>query len=706
MQLSIAIAGLFLYLINLIITTEEGFNLEYYPLMILPFLFVWAIVAYKLCNGYKDKIRQILAEKRMFEFTYSDDEVFGSQTLEKHLLGEDINVAKFSVVVLAETNPKSLEAYANFLLKINDKIIRKVILKSIDPTYNERISITVETIGNNLDFKERELHKLILSALYNLDYSEITPFSYIEIEKLHKSVILKDKITLSKYLFKNEVLNDENIIIELLDYKNKAVKLAAIKIASKRKTPKLLTRLVELLKNAEYNNLLVNIFVEIGQDILPYLNRFFEQNTDNEVLLKIIEIYAKIGYEEAEKLLIDKLDYPDREIQEAVIVALNYCDFLANMENTPIIKKKILSVAENILWLMVAIKDIEKEKNTLKLIQSLDLEKEKTFELLFHLLSFVYPPETIELIKTNIIGENTIFALEIIDNFISTDIKRIIIPLFDKISVNQRVKKLKQYFYISEIGFENRLKDIILKDFNKVDLWSKTKALELVAKVQKKITSSENEEIEKIENDNLKIWTEENATKLIQKIKINNIAPEILICLYHNSELVYSTAAKIFYELNSNKCVEVIKKLSHEKQKLIDILNETDPIGVLLDRVKLLKRIFLFYTVPEKSLVKLAKLIHACKKKKGDKITFLNKNGLEDIVFLIKGTLVCNLEKSNNMIFDKNDVIIKGLHVPQNIENLDVDKNAYIVFINRFEYFNLLVTDKEIIGHLFDRMKF
>jgi len=51
-------------------------------------------------------------------------------------------------------------------------------------------------------------------------------------------------------------------------------------------------------------------------------------------------------------------------------------------------------------------------------------------------------------------------------------------------------------------------------------------------------------------------------------------------------------------------------------------------------------------------------------------------------------------------------VIIKGLNVPQNIEKLEVDKSAYIVFINRFEYFNLLVTDKEIIEHLFDRMKF
>jgi len=706
MQLSIAIAGIILYIISQILTTENGFNLTYYPVLLIPFLIIWVLVAFKLYTAYKEKIRQILAEKRMFEINLTDEEVFGSQVLEKHLLGEDINVAKFSVVVLAETNPRSLEAYANFLLKINDRIIRKVILKSIDPTYNEKISQTIETIGNNLDFKDRELHKMILTSLYHLDYSEITTLSNAEIKNLNLSVILKDKIKLTKYLFKNEIENDEIIISDLLNYNDKAVKLAAIKIASKRQTPLLLEKLVEFLNDSEFNNLLVNIFVEIGTKIIPHLKKFFDKNNDVEVLLKIIEIYAKIGDKEAEKHLIELINYPDREIQSAVITALHYSGYIADIETIPIIKKKIISIAENILWFFVAIKDIEKEKNTLKLIQSLDLERDNTYELLFQLLSFINPPETIELIKTNIIGENTIFALEIIDNFISNDIKRIIIPLFDKLSVNQRIKSLKQYFYIPEIGFDERLRDIILKDYNKVDIWTKTKAIELSAKVLKNSPLNASENLTKIQINDNEVWTEEKASQILKLTNKEQIPDEIFVSLYHNSELVYSTAAKIIYEYSPVLCINYLKNLSLEKQKLIDILNETNPIGVLIDRVKLLKRIFLFYTVPEKSLVKLAKIINSAKKKKGDLISFTNKHAKEDIIILIKGTLVYTDKKQGDLSFQKNDVIIKGLNVPQNIEKLEVDKSAYIVFINRFEYFNLLVTDKEIIEHLFDRMKF
>jgi len=705
-QFSIAIAGAILLLITNLLTENNVFNLQFYPIFVLPLIIFWAYVTFNLYKLYKEKIRQILAEKKMFKINLVGDEVFGSQILEKHLLGEDINAAKFSIVVLSETYPRSLEAYANFLLKVDDKLIRKMILKNIDPTYNERISKTIEQIGNNINFKERELHKLILTSLYHLDYTEIVNISEKELGIYINSSLYRDKIKLTKYLFKNQIENDEEIILNLLESEDKAIKLAAIKIASRRKTKALLIKLVEIFKLTEYNNLLINIFVEIGNDIIPFLDKYFEEKTEPSILLKIIEIYAKIGFVVAENCLILHINYPDREIQTAIITALYYCEYTANAETIPIIKDKIIEVAENILWFLVSIKDIESQKNTLKLMQSLDLEKEICFELLFNLLSFIHPPETIDLIKTNIIGENTIFALEIIENFVSKDIKQIIIPLFDKISVSQRIRKLKPYFYYPELGFYERLKDIILKDYRKVDIWTQTKALELFGKLLKKNGNDAADVNIKLQYDDNEMWTEENAREILKLVNKDDIPDELFVALYHNAELVYSTAAKVIYEHSPIMCINYLKNLSPQKQKLIDILSDTEAAGVLLDRVKLLKRIFLFFTVPEKSLVKLATLINAARKKKGDKVYFKNKNGSEDIIILIKGNLIYSDKKNGDINFLKNDIIIKGLHVPQQVEEVDVDKNAYLVFINRFEYFNLLVTDKQIIHHLFNRMKF
>ena len=106
---------------------------------------------------------------------------------------------------------------------------------------------------------------------------------------------------------------------------------------------------------------------------------------------------------------------------------------------------------------MSSIEDLEDEKNTLKLIQALDLERQNNLEQLFLLLSFIYEPRIIALIQKNIIGKNTIFALEIIDNFFSQDIKQLVSPLFDDMSAIQKIKKLSHFFPQEKFSSGDRL---------------------------------------------------------------------------------------------------------------------------------------------------------------------------------------------------------------------------------------------------------
>ena len=372
-----------------------------------------------------------------------------------------------------------------------------------------------------------------------------------------------------------------------------------------------------LLESPEYNNILINILVEIGDKILDDLDKYYTKQCRTSILLKIVQIYAKIGTDKAKKYLVSHINHQNREIQNAVIEALYYSEFQANDESKLIIKQKIKDVVENILWIYVSIKDIVKEKNTLKLIQSLDLERENSFDTLFILLSFTHPPETIDLIKTNIIGENIIFAIELIDNFINPDIKQIIIPLFEKISLGNKIKKLRPFFLLKELGFSLRLKNILMKDYRKVDSWSKTKAIELIGKniEQNSIEAKTSVAyIKEITEKNK--WDEQEANKVLQMINKAEIPDEIFVCMYHPAEIIYSTAAKVVYEQSPILCENYLKMISPEKQKLIPILQEDGDL--LLDKVKLLKRVYLFYTIPEKALIKLAKITRFVKKKKGE----------------------------------------------------------------------------------------
>ncbi len=703
-QFSISLAGLLLLFIHLLLFQNNTFRLELYPAATLPFLLVWIIVALKLYSSYKNRIRQILDQKRLFKLEYIEKDIFALDVLQKNLISNDIDVAKFSVVVLSETNPRALENYANFLLKIDNKIIRKAILKNIDSTYSEKLVKTIEQVGNQVGFKERELRKLILNALFQLDYTEVGTYIFDELDRLISSDKVKDNILACKFLFKNQIPGDSALIDRLLDSDYKQVKLAAIKIAAKRNDRHLRKRLITLLNNPEYNNLLISILIEIGEPILEDLDHFFSTQTNTDTLKKIIQIYAKIGTSKAQKFLIKQINYPDREIQQSVIEALFYSDYYAGtLHEQEIIKQKIFETVDNLVWFYATIKDVVKEKNTLKLLQAIDLEMQKTIDQLFTLLVFIHPKEIIDLIKANIIGENTIFAIELIDNFIDNDIKHIIIPLFEKIGISHKIKKLRKHFQHYQMGFEKRLKDIILQDHTKIDLWTKVKAIELLGKQLNPKKQFPDLRLPQHSPESLNTgYLKEYINKYF---KDSSLPAELLVMLYHPNELIHTTAAKIIIsKYNESIGQDFFTPLPDtNRQNITRSIQKND---FLIDRIKLLKRMYLFYTIPEKSLIDLAKLMRNVKMEPGQQVSFMPPDTEnEDVIILIKGKLTYQSGK-NEMTYQRNDVIIRGVNVPQTASHLIVSKKANLIFITRFDFFNMLAMDKDLIGHLLDRMEF
>ncbi len=701
-QISIAIAGIFLLIVNFALhSSGSDFKIIYYPLYALPILLLAIFIAFRLYRKYKQRITDILAEKKLFKFDYSEKDVFASDILQKFILSDDIETAKFSTVVLSETNPVALENYAGFLLKIDDTIIRKSVLNNIDSTYNEKIVDVIEEIGNKIGFKEKELRKLILSALFKLEYSELIGLGKDNILHFAASQNEKDNIKAAKFLVKNSFFRDEKVILQLLDSKYKNVKTVAVKIAAKRKNKELWSKLISFLDDTRYNNLLISKLVEIGEDILPDLNEYFNKQQDTKILAKIIQILAKIGTYKAQIQLISYLNYPNREIQDDVINALYYSGFKANEQNIAIIREKIKFIVENLMWFMVTIKDLSKEKNTLRLIQALDLERINSLEQLFMLLSFTRSSEIVELIKINIIGENTIFAIELIDIFIEQDIKKILIPLFEPISLSKKIRLLKPYFTIKHLDFEKRLADIVLTDVTKVDIWSKAKALELIAKLVADKDLSENiPEIDEI--DEVEIWTEDYINKIKNNYEIKNLSNILWISLLHPSELIFTTTMKMLFDRKIEGLGKIVSKLSEKKRLTYKRL--INSLELVPDKIRDLRRVYLFYSVPEKSLLRLADIIQQQKVNQGNDISFF-KNDEENIFILVKGKLTCK-GKNEVVSFNKNSIIIRGLNAPQDADFLTAEIQSIVVKIDRFKFFNLLASNNELVKNLFKTMKF
>lgn len=701
-QASIALAGVLLLIFNFIIKHySQSLVVSVYPLFALPAFAVFVFMAYKLYLEYKQRIKDILAEKKLFKVEYTENETFAIDILMKHLLDRDLDNAKFSTVILSLTNPRSLETYAAFLLKVDDNIIRKAILSNIDSTYNEKLVPIIEIVGNKSNITDKELKKLFLQAFFKLDYSDVNQLSVTKV----KTYALADNedmnIIATKYLFKYPIPNEEPLVLHLLNSKSKTVKLAAIKIASRLNSQRLWKEIILMLDDPQYNNILINIMVEIGEPVLNLLNEYGKKQINTDIISKIIQIYAKIGTPKAQFLLLNFLNFPDREIQKLAIEALAYTQYKAVDEDFNLIKDKIRDVVFNIHWFLVAIKDLVHEKNTLKIVQALDLERINSLEQLFILLSFTNSPEIIELIKINIIGENTIFAIELIDNFIQPEIKKIIIPLFEPISISQKSKKLESFFVIEPVGFEKRLIEIVLTNNQFVDVWSQARAIELIDKLLL------DQKIETFNKDLLKIkqpiFWDQSTIELIKIYVDNPSFGQILwVSLLHPSELVFTTALKILYERDCPQIEEFISNLTAQKIKIFNDLKNKQ--NLITENLKLLKRVFLFYSVAEKSLLKLSKIIENLNLKAEDSIELFD-NSKEFVIIINKGELESNL--SNNIQkFGKNSILIRGLNLPQKVTSLKAKSNSNILRIERFQFFNLLISNNELINNLFKTMKF
>ncbi|MBQ3691414.1 MAG: hypothetical protein II937_16320 [Bacteroidales bacterium] len=695
-QFSTGIAGVTIWGVNQGIKLLGEYDFRYFLIAFVPILVLWAISSKNLYLSYKATIKQIVKDISNDKSSNKAKNQYGAELLRKFVKNNNPKIQENAVTILSETSPRSLEGYAAQMLETENEIITKAILRNIDPTWRRRIGASCKTVYDNS--KKLEIRLLSERAASYLDYTQIKDTSVEEFNSLITSKYVCDQIKMIKIMFSNDKMLNEDVIFHMLDSQDRNVKSAAITLAGKLRTPKMIDKLISLLESAEYYNTAGTVLLDMGDRVLPALNEYFEKCGEPSILLRIIELYAKFGSSPAKANLVKNINYPNREVQLAIISALNFCKFQAVEEKDILtVKNKISEVVENIVWIMSSLEDIEDEKNTLKLFQALDMEKENNIETLFNLLSFINEPRLISLIQKNIIGKNNIFAVEIIDNNFPKDLKQIITPLFDDLSSVQKVKKLSVFFPQEKLSFEDRLKAIIKRDYYKLDTWTISKAVELLGKLHKsKVNDSLKANV--IDYNDVTLWNHSHIEDVLTKIRKSEIPDEVFLCLYHVDEIVYSVAAKIVYEENPLKCSDYLVNMTKKKQALLSDLKNDRPL--LMDRIRLIKKHPLFSSVPDKMLVKIAESMRVESLNKGEEIDIETHNG--DIIILMKGTLCVKEPFADDVYFFKNDIIVKGLNLNQGAGFITAKKDSSIILIDRFSYFDTLVRETEIIPFIFD----
>lgn len=479
--------------------------------------------------------------------------------------------------------------------------------------------------------------------------------------KLQEALHLKRKLTPTKRL-----MMSKEIFKKGCESKNVAIKSISIKLLLE----------LEMIRQIDVGNVLGvdkmngegvlsdELSISAKKDLLiRYENLFARSTTTGEMRLRILELYYESNTETAKTFLLNKLEYPDREIQLHAIRILYALHYNATVKEQSVIREEIVETVRIITWLSACILDLQRgHLNTEacnNLMKSLRLERKEYFDSLYMLLSFMYGYSTVDLIKTNLLDKNDteshIYAIEVAANTFDKDVVALITPWFENITLEKSISRLTLFFPQQQLSVMERAINILYGDYSTLTLWTKLTALRV----------------------------------LRDFCRVERARNEIIACLFHKEPLIYEMSWNI---LHFNNAEEVRFDFSSQFKSFSIGRIEAKTI---FEKVQLLKGVPLFHIAPEYKLVVLASLFHFKEVAKGTKISCKG-----NVIVVLAGVL--NFFEGNNLIAtgQSSYTFIPGIHPIDAAHYSIVDDDSIIMVGDKKKILNCFFDDANLSKNL------
>jgi ATP/ADP translocase len=452
-------------------------KLIHYSCILLFLLVGWVIVTFKLYNEYRFNVKKKLQGHKEVEELHQNYK----NSLKKELLlcfnNSKLNLIIFSARLLEKLDLVILKIKLTELITDHRQEYKKFALELLSEYRNSYFHSSAKTlltddINNNSDTAANWLEKIkfLQEGKSNNMYDQLLHSDDPQDRKYLINIIINEKqYNLVSYL--TDLLND-------LDPN---VRLSAINAAGYFSNPGIISSLIEQLGSSTYGEKVKNSLVKIGIMTYPFLeNSFYRTGQNIQTKLRTIQIYGSVNSPESVELLWNKINYPDKKIVSQVLTALGNCRFIAKGAQVTNIKFAIEGDLSNITWILSVISKTPKDYYGQLLIMALNDEINFSKEHIYMLLSMIFDPYSVQLVKENVeskTGEGLTYAIELLDVFLPDDLKQKIIPLIDDLNDSDRLNKLSEFFPQVELSFPNILQEIINRDYNQINRWTKACAI-------------------------------------------------------------------------------------------------------------------------------------------------------------------------------------------------------------------------------------
>jgi HEAT repeat protein len=644
----------------------------YFSVIWISVILILAGVAYfyfinNLYNGYRAKIRLKLETKE------GDQEKleFGLTAIVKRLesyLFSDPSRSIFSFKLLEKINPLLVSNWVNSLMKHESDDVQGFAQHRMNEikglTVSERYIIHSNgPLDGKIMLTKSQLESLLKSG------GEITRS---RIQQLTRSPQPEDRLYASELLLHSTTEENLSFLIELLNDIDPKVRTTAIKTSSKRFNDEVIFVLIENLPNQLFSNYATESLVVIGVRSLPHLeNAFYRAGQSNATLIKVIQIMGRIGGNKAKEMLWNKIDYPDKVIVSQVLLALGESGFKAGVSQITRIKYAIETDIADVSWNLNAIYEVGDTGDVAELKQALRVEIKNDIEHLYKLMAMLYDTRSIQLVKENIesgTAEGTTYAVELLDIFLSDQLKQRIIPVLDDLSDSEKITRLEVLYPRIKLDEKLVLKFLINRDFTQANRWTKACALHRIG-----------------------------------SLKLKDFTIDLIAHLFNPDQLIREVAAWALYQIDPELYSSNSKRLPKELKTRLDlvIISTSNSELMEFEKIKFYQSIDVLKEIPGITLSYLADISEEIRLRDKEVLKVDQTNGnyfyltySGAVEYYAKGKLAKDFKRgdfigemiassgyaSSNLLQAKNDTILLKIH-KDNIYELLADK---IVLTEKF----------------------
>jgi hypothetical protein len=451
--------------------------------IVLAIIVIWIYATFKIHKSYTKALKGTLSNSHTGKTSENDPVI--SKLLKRELNESDDNNYRLILQISEKLDYLLLENHLlNFDINTSEEKQRFCIEKIQEIHLYEAIPqlkrfISEGKIGNQNNL---ELAKNVYS---NLKERNKNSSKFHKIEALANSPEVENRAEACRLIIQSFDEEKHRLLVPLIRDTNSMVRRAAIFAVGKLKIDDFLPTLISYMSLVGYENTAVSAILNYGKIALPLLETTFYKNGQRQnVQINIVQMYGMLGGHRAIQLLLKKISYPDKKVAKEALVALNHCGWTAEKGMRAIVRTFLDNVIGDTIWDKAVLIEISENPNNTYLAQALKEQLSDKNDELFLLLSILYDKESVMLVRKNLesaTSDSIGYAMELLDIFVEDDLKLKLFPLLDESPIEIKLKKLDLEFPKEPFTELQALKEIINRDYNSVDNWTKICAIHSLA---------------------------------------------------------------------------------------------------------------------------------------------------------------------------------------------------------------------------------